>query len=237
MTAGERLVYFDCASGASAEMLLGGLVSAGLLEADLRDIVAPLQEAGADFDLRVEPVTKGPVQATLVTIVDQVDGVEAHLDAMRALITEARLAVPVRDRAVAVLQQLTEALARHAGERPSDVVFPGTSGVDAVVGIVGVCGALHFLGVRMVFSSPVNVGQVDPVVADLLARAPTYEESPGVPLVTPTAAALLAALSAEWPASPPFAGARVGYGAGPRDLARPNVVRCFLGYGTIAGAG
>ena len=33
----------------------------------------------------------------------------------------------------------------------------------------------------------------------------------------------------------PFAGATVGYGAGVRDLPRPHVMRCFLGYGSIRG--
>lgn len=237
MSATERLAYFDCASGASAEMLLGGLVSAGLLEADLRDLLDPLQRVGAAFDLRVEPVAKGPVEAVQVTVVDQVPDVEARLADMRALVDGAALAAPVRQASTAVLDRLASAIGRAGGKRPGDVVFPGTDGVDIVVGVVGVCAALDFLEVRTVFCSPVNVGQADTVVAALLAEAPTYEESPGLPLVTPAAAAILAELASEWPASPPFAGAQVGYGAGLRDLPRPNVVRCFLGYGTIAGAG
>ena len=61
----ERLAYFDCATGASAEMLLGSLVSAGLLEADLRDLLAPLQRAGAAFDLRVREVQEARLQEML----------------------------------------------------------------------------------------------------------------------------------------------------------------------------
>jgi uncharacterized protein (DUF111 family) len=77
------------------------------------------------------------------------------------------------------------------------------------------------------------VGVPLPVVAALLSRAPTYEDSPGVPLVSPLGAALLAELVEEWSASPPFAGGAIGHGAGERDLPKPNVMRCFLGYGTI----
>jgi len=236
MNEASRIAYFDCASGASGEMFLGALVGAGLLEADLRDVLAPLQRAGAAFDLIVEEVTKGPVAATQARIVGQVPDVDARLADMTALIDEAGLPRRVADGALRVLRLLAAAEARIGGERPEDHVFTLTRGVNAVVGSVGVIGALGLLGVRQVMSSPVNVGKPLPVVAALLTRAPTYEDSPGVPLVTPLGAALLAELVEEWPASPPFAGGQVGHGAGERDLPKPNVMRCFLGYGTISGA-
>ena len=229
----ERLAYFDCATGASAEMILGSLVSAGLLEADLRDLLAPLQRAGAAFDLRVREVTKGPVQALELRIVDQVPNVKARLGDMVTLLDEAKLRPGVLHDATAILRLLAEQEAAHAGERVDDFTFTGTSGIDSVVGAVGVAAALAALEVRTVMASPVNTGVASPVVASLLANAPTYNESPRLELVTPVAAAILAHLTSEWPASPPFAGAAVGYGAGIRDLPRPHVMRCFLGYGSI----
>jgi uncharacterized protein (DUF111 family) len=233
MNEASRIAYFDCASGASGEMFLGALVAAGLLEADLRDVVAPLQRAGAAFDLVVQHVYKGPVAATQVRITGQVPNVHARLADMTALIAEAQLPQRVADGALRVLRRLVTEEARISGERPEDHVFTQTRGVNAVVGSVGVVGALNALQVREVMSSPVNVGVPLPVVAALLSRAPTYEDSPGVPLVSPLGAALLAELVEEWSASPPFAGGAIGHGAGERDLPKPNVMRCFLGYGTI----
>lgn len=235
MSPEERLAYFDCATGASAEMLLGSLISAGLLEADLRDLLAPLQRAGAAFDLRVREVAKGPVRALELRIVDQVPNVKAVLGDMLTLLSEAQLRPGVLHDATAILQLLAEHEAAPAGVRPEAFKFTGTSGIDSVVGAVGAAAALAALDVRTVMSSPVNTGKASAVVAALLANAPTYEESPGIELVTPVAAAILAHLVVEWPASPPFAGATVGYGAGVRDLPRPHVMRCFLGYGSIRG--
>jgi pyridinium-3,5-bisthiocarboxylic acid mononucleotide nickel chelatase len=229
----SHLAYFDCASGASGEMFLGALVSAGLLQADLRDVVTPLQAAGAAFDLSVREVNKGPVAAVEVRIVGQVPNVDARLGDMLGLIRSAQLAPRTVTRSAAVLQRLADAAGRHAGERAEDLVFGGTSGIDAVVAVVGMLGSLAALEVDDVMASPVNVGLHNPVVTALLAGAPTYEDSPGVPLVTPLAAALLAELVSEWPASPPFAGEHIGHGAGRRDLPRPNVMRCFIGYATI----
>ncbi|HEX6140329.1 MAG TPA: nickel insertion protein [Candidatus Limnocylindria bacterium] len=233
MMTAARVAYFDCASGASGEMFLGALVSAGLLEADLRDVVEPLREAGAAFTLEARAVSKGPVAAIEVRIGGQVPDVRARLGDMQALIRSARLAPALASRSIAILERLTEAEARVAGERPGDHVFDGTRGIDAVVAAVGVVGALATLEVGTVMSSPVNVGQADPVVSALLHAAPTYEDSPGLLLVDAPGAALLAEIVSEWPASPPFAGGEIGYGAGRRDLPRPNVMRCFLGYGTI----
>jgi uncharacterized protein (DUF111 family) len=217
-------------------MLLAALVAAGLLEADLRDVLRPLQRAGAAFDLRIRDVRKGPVAATEVRIVDQVPNVKAHIGDMLGLIRSANLSPSVRGPTASILTRMVAALAGHSGARPDDYVFDGTSGIDSVVSAVGVSGALAVLGVRTVFASPVNIGIPDPVVTELLGHAPMYEDSPGVPLVTPLGAATLGELTTEWPASPPFAGGSVGYGAGLRDLPRPNVMRCFLGYGTIPGA-
>jgi uncharacterized protein (DUF111 family) len=228
-----RQAYFDCASGASGEMILGALVSAGLLEADLRDVVQPLADEGADFELTVREVRKGPVEAVEVRISgDRASGIE-RLDDMLRLLGNARLPPATQGLAAEALRRLATAAARHAGERPQDLVFAGTSGVEGVVAAVAVIGSLHSLGVREVYVSPVNVGEANPVIHELLAGAPTYADGSGVPLVTPLGAALLAELAVEWPASPPFAGGQIGHGAGRRDLPRPNVMRCFLGYGTI----
>src|SRR5688572_26956790 len=229
----SRQAYFDCASGASGEMILGALVSAGLLEADLRDVVAPLEQEGAAFELTVREVTKGPVEATEVRISGHPSSRIQRLDEMLGMVRDARLAPAIQYRSALVLRKLAIEAARHAGERPQDLVFAGTSGVEGVVAAVAVIGSLHGLGVQAAYVSPVNLGMAHPVVSALLARAPTYSDGSGVPLVTPLGAALLAELAVEWPASPPFAGGQIGHGAGRRDLPRPNVMRCFLGYGTI----
>ncbi|HET6379983.1 MAG TPA: nickel insertion protein [candidate division Zixibacteria bacterium] len=229
----ERLAYIDCASGASAQMFLGALISAGFLEADLRDLIAPLEAAGARPELTVRQVAKGPVAAVHVRVGGAFPAPRPRLADMAGLVRSAQLPPAVVTAATAVMGRMVNAAARHAAVRPQDLVLDEAGALGAVVGSVGVVGALVQLGVRRVYASPVNAGKADPMVTALLAGVPTYSDSPGVPLVTPLGAALLAELVAERPASPPFAGGDIGHGAGERDLPRPNVMRCFLGYGTI----
>jgi hypothetical protein len=53
-------------------------------------------------------------------------------------------------------------------------------------------------------------------------------------LVTPTGAAILTTLARGAGRMPAMTVARVGYGAGTRDFAMPNVLRCFVGEATAA---
>ncbi|HUK64759.1 MAG TPA: nickel insertion protein, partial [Dongiaceae bacterium] len=61
-----RVLYFDCASGAAGDMLLGALIDAGLPPADLRRALGSL---GVDHELRVTKVIRAGVTASRVEVV------------------------------------------------------------------------------------------------------------------------------------------------------------------------
>jgi uncharacterized protein (TIGR00299 family) protein len=100
---------------------------------------------------------------------------------------------------------------------------------------------LALLGVERVYASPLPLGSgwvraahgwipvPAPATVALLAAAgaPTVPDEARFELVTPTGAALLAAL-AEF-RRPAMRLARVGYGLGARDTERPNTLRVLLG--------
>src|SRR5205807_6773099 len=112
----------------------------------------------------------------------------------------------VRDRAQAVFAAMAEAEGRLHRRPPGQVHFHELGGVDAIVDVVGTCAGLELLGVDEVWASPVATGtgmvrtahgmlpNPAPAVVALLSGAPTYGRDVNVELVTPTGAALLAAL-------------------------------------------
>ena len=119
--------------------------------------------------------------------------------------------------------------------------------VDAIGEVCGVALALEQLGVDRVVCSPLPVGRgfadaehgrlplPAPATVALLEGAPLYGTELDVELVTPTGAALVAALADAFGPLPALVLDAVGYGAGTRDLAaQPNVVRVMLG--TAGGA-
>jgi hypothetical protein len=75
-----------------------------------------------------------------------------------------------------------------------------------------------------------------PAVVALLRGAPTYGRDVNVELVTPTGAALLAALAVGYGPLPPMTIAATGFGAGSRDLdGLPNATQVVLGDATATG--
>src|SRR6202011_1396336 len=101
-------------------------------------------------------------------------------------LTEARLRERVRARALATFSALAEVEGRLHRRPPAQVHFHEVGGIDAIVDIVGTCGALEVLGIDTVHASPVATGMgmirtahgllpnPPPAVVELLRGAPTY---------------------------------------------------------------
>ena len=128
------------------------------------------------------------------------------------------------------------------GVPPEDVHFHEVGAVDSIVDIVGTAFCLHTLGVERVYVSPLPLGSgvvssrhgilpvPGPATLELLKGFPVCVADGQSELVTPTGAAILAAVAQ--PGSVPSVHVEaVGYGAGERELSdRPNLLRVILGH-------
>jgi pyridinium-3,5-bisthiocarboxylic acid mononucleotide nickel chelatase len=161
---------------------------------------------------------------------------------IRAQIDEAGLAERPRARAQAAFRQLAEAEGRLHGIEPERVHFHEVGAVDAIGEVCGVALALEALGVDRVVCSPLPMGRGHveaahgrlplpaPATLALLEGAPVYGVESATELVTPTGAALVAALAEAYGPLPPMTLAAVGCGAGTRDTpGTPNLVRVLVG--------
>ena len=158
------------------------------------------------------------------------------------MIGKSGLSAEVKERAQAIFLRLAEAEAAVHGTRVEDVHFHEVGAVDSIVDIVGVAIGLVYLGVTRVTCSPLPLSRgfvkcqhgrlplPAPATLELLRGVPVYDSGLSVELVTPTGAAIVAAMAAEFTAMPSFSILSVGYGAGERILAdRPNLLRVILG--------
>ena len=221
-------------------MLLGALLDAG---APLADVQAAVDAAVPDtVALQVSSVTRAGLRASKV----QVDLLAQHLPQRRwsdieAMLAGAGLAAPVRDLALSVFDRLARAEARVHGVPPAEVHFHEVGAWDSIADVVGVCAALHSLGVTSVSASPVSLGsgRVRAAHGDLPVPVPAVLElSTGWQvtsggqgeLATPTGMALVRALATACQPLPELVVTRVGMGAGTRDTeGRANVVRAVIG--------
>lgn len=240
-----KTAYFDCISGASGDMLLGALLDAGLPLAALEAELAKLHLAG--FHLHVGKVIKNAFSATKVDVHAHDHAPERHLRELRAVIEESHLSDHVKDRAVRVFTRICGVEAGIHGMDIEDVHLHEVGGVDAIVDVAGVLAGVELLGLDHIVVSPLPMGRgfigaahgkiplPAPATLGLLTGVPMYGVPIAAELVTPTGAALLVELADAWGAMPLMTLRGIGYGAGTRDLAIPNVLRLLLGDATTGG--
>ena len=162
--------------------------------------------------------------------------------AIRDLLSAAGFSHVVTARAQAVFRKLAEAEGSIHGIAADDVHFHEVGSEDAMADVVGVALALEQLGVEEIVVSPLPIGRgfvrsahgvlplPAPATLELLRGIPVQGIDIDRELVTPTGAAIVAALGTEFGRFPSMTTTSIGYGAGTRDLAeRPNVVRAVLG--------
>jgi hypothetical protein len=248
------ILYLDCSSGISGDMLVGALLSlAGAREADpgpLDDVLRPaLAAAGIDPRLvQVEDVRRGGVAALAFRVADQPGF--ATFDELILSVYASDLDQPVADSVASIAERMAAAEAEvHGRDRAH---LHELSDVDTAVDLICAATLLHKLAPEQVVASPPALGDGEietahgqlsvpaPAVLSLLAGLPTAGGAPAVPagetpaaplgeLTTPTGAALLAHFAAAFGGLPAGRVERIGYGAGRREVpGRPNVLRAVL---------
>lgn len=236
-----RTLYLDCIGGIAGDMMLAGLIEAGVAEEELLDALRALPVSG--WEWRSERVEVGAIFARRVHIQSHADQPHRHLSDVQAIIESAALAPTVKQRALTVFHKLAEAEARVHGTTADRIHFHEVGAVDAILDVVGTCWAIERLGVERIVCSPLPMGRgfvkaehgnlpiPAPAVVELLRGVPTYGIAVHGETVTPTGAALAVALADEFGVQPPMRWEAVGYGTGHAVRPLPNLLRVFVGEG------
>ena len=160
---------------------------------------------------------------------------------IRRLLERSGLAAPIKERALAVFARLAAAEGHVHGKPIDEVEFHEVGARDAIVDIVGAAVGFAHLNVEAIYASPLPLGQgrirsahgvlpiPGPATIELLRERPVRFEDGTAELVTPTGAAIVAALAAPG-VVPVMRPSATGYGAGDRVLVdRPNLLRIVVG--------
>jgi uncharacterized protein (TIGR00299 family) protein len=249
------ILYLDCSSGISGDMLAGALLSlAGAREADpgpLDDLLRPaLASAGIDPRLvQIEDVRRGGFAALAFKVADQPGF--ATFDELILSLYASDLGQPATDTVASIAERMAAAEAEVHGRDEEEEHLHELSDVDTAVDLICAVTLLAKLAPERIVASPPALGDGEietahgrlsvpaPAVLSLLSGLPTAGE-PAVPagetpaaplgeLTTPTGAALLAHFAGAFGGLPRGRVERVGYGAGRREVpGRPNVLRAVL---------
>ena len=234
-----RLLYIDAIAGVAGDMLLGALIDAGASEARVREGLAPL-----GVDIVVTRTERHGIGAARLEVVAAHEHEHVHRDwaAVRQLIDAAELPTRAHARAHDAFRRLAEAEGAIHGVPPDEVHFHEVGAIDALADVCGTALALEDLDIDEISCSPLPAprgfisaahGRLPlpaPATLELLKGAPLEGVDITTELVTPTGAALVAALATTYGALPSMVLESTGYGAGARDLQdRPNLVRVIVG--------
>jgi uncharacterized protein (TIGR00299 family) protein len=236
-----RILYLDCFAGISGDMFLALLLDLGFPELELREGLAGLDLPG--WELSVDRQAAGVIAATGITVVVTTPQPHRSWSEIQALLAVARLSATIRKRALAIFAALAKAEAKVHGCPVEAVHFHEVGAVDSLIDIVGAALGMEYLAIDRVISSPLPLGRgtVDcahgrlplpaPATCELLKGIPVYGVELDQELVTPTGAALLKTLVADFGPFPAMTVEEVGYGRGTHILAdgRPNLLRGVIG--------
>jgi hypothetical protein len=237
----SRLAYVDAVAGVAGDMLLGALLDAGADPGYVRGGLASLALDG--LALETAATSRHGIAARRVSFAAAPEhDVHRNWADVRALLDGAALPPRALERAHAVFAALARAEGRVHDVAPETVRFHEVGALDAIGDVCGIVLALEALDIDELACSPLPAprGLIDaahgrlplpaPATLELLRGAPLYGVDVSVELVTPTGAAVVAALAVEFGPLPAMHLQSVGYGAGTRDLAElPNVVRVLVG--------
>jgi len=241
----EKILYLDCFSGASGDMVLGALIDLGVPLDGLRAALAALLPAGCELTAeRVSRSGIGAIQFDLKEIPHDAGGHARHrgLHEILEMIANAGLPERVASRASLLFERLGRVEAEIHQVPIERVHFHEVGALDSIVDIVGSVWAIDALGVDRVAASPLNTGSGTvatahgqlpvpaPATIRLLEGAPAYSNGVQGELLTPTGALLVTGHATSFGPMPAMTIRRTGYGAGQRQVpGQPNVLRAVLG--------
>ena len=241
-----RIIYFDCFSGCSGDMILGALLDAGLSPDTLKEGLAKIDIQG--YHLGISRVNKAAISATQFDVImdEHVHQPHRSLADILQIIESSRLSEKVKKESSSIFRRLGEVEGKVHGIAPQDVHFHEIGAVDSIVDIIGTVIAFEALGIEGYYASALAVGSgtvktahgVLPVPAPAtlellsIANAPVLEllqeEAPKGELLTPTGAVLITSYVSF--KRPDMTLLKTGYGAGHKDFPHwPNVLRVWIG--------
>ncbi len=235
-------LYLDCYAGISGDMTVGALLDLGVPLEHLQAELAKLQLPPDSYALSASRTERCHVSALKFDVGVRDHHTHRHYAGIDAMIAGSSLPEPTKERARTIFRCLAEAEATVHGVPVEEVHFHEVGAVDSIVDIVGTAICLEYLGVEQVYASalPLGGGFVEtahgrlampaPATAELLRGLAVHGDLATGERVTPTGAAIIAALASESGRQPAMRLDRIGSGAGGKDFPDcPNILRAFLG--------
>lgn len=235
------ILYLDCFAGISGDMSVGALLDLGVPLDHLRSELLRLALPSGSYEVSASRTERHHLPALKFDVAVHDHHTHRHYAAIDAMIADSGLCDPVKERSRCIFRRLAEAESTVHGVEIAEVHFHEVGAVDSIVDIVGTAICLEYLGVDKVYAAPLPLGSgfvatahgrlpvPAPATAELLRGLAVHDQCGPGERVTPTGAAIVAALATASGTRPAMTLARIGSGAGGKDFEDcPNILRAFL---------
>lgn len=236
-----KVLYIDCYSGISGDMLLGALIDLGV---DIKFLVNELGKLKLKgYKLKAHRIKRGHLSGTKINIKLGRENLHFHsLKEIQKIINTSGLNSSIKKLSNRIFLDLARAESKVHDVAFDNVHFHQLGEVDTIVDIVGACIALKALKVGKCFSSAVSVGcgvihladtklpNPAPATLELLKDKEIQFLKIKKEIVTPTGAAILKNISCPVRKPPRIRVKKIGYGAGLYRIKElPNFLRIIYG--------
>jgi hypothetical protein len=237
-----KIIYFDCFSGISGDMVLGALVDLGVDFNTLKNELLKLKLDG--YDIRASAKNQMGIVGTdvIVDCFESEEDQERNLGEITKIIIDSTLNGRVKDIAIKIFTEIAVAEAKVHGKKVEEIHFHEVGAVDSIVDIVGAAICLDQLGADKYLCSTLTEGTgfvncrhgrlpvPVPAVLEMLKEAEISIKTTDYTgeLITPTGIGILKGIGAK---TGNIAKARIlasGYGFGKRETGGLNALRVTM---------
>ncbi|MFA5015211.1 MAG: nickel pincer cofactor biosynthesis protein LarC [Actinomycetota bacterium] len=238
-----KILYIDCFSGISGDMMVGALCDLGVDLLFLRNELKKLDINGYDIDCK--EIKAGSIKTKKFTVNLTGSQPYRNFEDIKKMIGESSLDKEIKKISLDIFHLIAEAEAVIHDYDISKIHFHEVGAVDSIIDIVSTAIGLRFLKIGSFYSSNVPLGSgfvgsshgklpvPAPATLEILKKIPVYGGNFDFEVTTPTGAAIIKTLAAKFGEIPDMEIEKIGYGAGSKvKKETPNILRLLMGAGT-----
>ncbi len=236
----EKILYIDCFSGISGDMMIGAMIDIGISPDYIRDELKKLDISGYRIESR--KVKAGPISAHKFDVIIIGEQPHRNYENIKNIIAGSMLDTKIKEISLNIFEHIASAEAKVHNQEKEKIHFHEVGAVDSIIDIVGTAIAVNSLKAEKIYCSkvPLGRGYVDtehgvlpvpgPATIEILKGVPVYEGGFDFEVTTPTGAAIVKALSINFGGMPFMRLKKTGYGAGSKKNTKiPNALRIMAG--------
>jgi uncharacterized protein (TIGR00299 family) protein len=257
----QKILYFDCFSGISGDMVIAALVDIGVPQEYLIHELEKLNLTG--YLIKFIPDERNSIYGLRADVIIENEHDNDHsqehqhlnkhdhshgythrsFSDISKIIKSSSLTDSVKELSISIFKKVAEAESKIHNKLLDEVHFHEIGAIDSIVDIVGAAICIDYLKPDRILSSTVELGGgfvkcrhgVIPVPApatlEILKDVPVKSGAVQFETTTPTGAAILASCVHEFTDNKSFSINKISYGIGHRKLEIPNVLRVILAEG------